>query len=108
MQGLMAPLLKTAIKAYLKGRFGDRFGSEEYDRLAEEFKVETTNEEFSALRKLDGDERRDLVRAIGERIQARVKKTGTKEDKALVKRFMTARAKTSTSAKPAKARKRNA
>ncbi len=106
MRGLMAPLLKTAIKAYLKDRFGDRFGSEDYDRLAEEFKVETTNEEFSALRKLDGDERRDLVRAIAERIQMRVKKTGTKEEKAMFKRFMNARAKTPTSAKPAKGRKR--
>lgn len=106
MKGLMAPLLKTALKAYLKDRFGDRFESDEYEVLAEEFKIETTNEEFSALRSLEGDERRDLVRSIAKRIQARVKKTGTKEDQELMKRFMKARAETSASGGPSRGRKR--
>lgn len=106
MKGLMAPLLKTAIKAYLKDRFGDRFESEEYELLAEEFKVETTNDEFASLRKLDGDERRELVRSIASRIQARVKKTGSREDQDLMKRFMRARQQTSASRKAAKGRNR--
>ena len=97
MDGLMAPLLKTAIRAYLKDRFGDRFRGEEYERLAEEFTAEATRDEFSALRKLKGDERREVIRKIAGRIQARIKKSGSKKDKDMMKQFMKARTRTTTS-----------
>ncbi len=96
MQGVMAILLKKAVRSYLKDRFEDRFDDEEYELLAEEFKRETTPEEFTALRKSDGDERREIIREISSRIQARVNKSGGKEEKDLMKRFMRARKETST------------
>ena len=97
MEGMMAMLLKGAVKKYLEHRFGDRFDRDEFEILAEEFKRETTGEEFSSLRSADSDERRDLIRTISTRIQAKVQKTGTKEEKELMKRFMKAREETSTS-----------
>ncbi|MFQ5457432.1 MAG: hypothetical protein ACE5FC_03105 [Myxococcota bacterium] len=101
MDGLMAPILRTGIKAYLKDRFGARFTGEDYDRLADEFTKETSREEFSALRKLEGDDRRALIREIADRIRARIRKSGSKQDKEMMKRFMKARAETSP-ARPAK------
>jgi len=97
MEGMMAMLLKGAVKKYLKDRFGDRFTSDEFEILAQEFKQETTSEEFSALRSADSEERRELIRIISKRIQAKIQKTGAKEDKELMKRFMKAREETSTS-----------
>jgi 2,3-bisphosphoglycerate-independent phosphoglycerate mutase len=102
MEGLLAPLLKAVVKKYLKDRLGKRFTTEEYETLAEEFKKETTNEEFSDLRRSDGEERRELVRSIARRIEARVKKTGTKEEKAYMRKFAKARRETSTTAKRTK------
>jgi hypothetical protein len=98
MEGMMAALLKTAVKKYLRDRYEDRFDGDEYELLANEFKHETTNEEFTALRKSSGDERREVIRAIALRIQARVRKEGTKEEKDLMKRFMKAREETTSSA----------
>ena len=97
MEGMLAMLLKGAVKKYLKDRFGDRFDSDEIELLAGEFKQETTSEEFSSLRSADSEERRDLIRAISKRIQAKVQKSGRKEEKELMKRFMKAREETSTS-----------
>jgi hypothetical protein len=102
MKGVMAILLKKAVRSYLENRFKDRFDDEEYELLAEEFKSETTSEEFTALRKSDGDERSNIIRGISSRIQARVSKSGSKEDKDLMKRFMKAREETSTSRPAAK------
>jgi hypothetical protein len=96
MEGLLAPLLKAAVKKYLKDRLGERFSEQEYATLAEEFKRETTNEEFSILRRSDGEERQELVRSIARRIETRVKKSGTKEAKAMMRRFAKARGETST------------
>ncbi len=101
MEGMLGMLLKGAVKKYLKDRFGDRFTRDEFEILAEEFKLETSGEEFSALRGADAEERRELIRTISMRIQANIQKTGTKEDKALMKRFMKAREETSTSRGPA-------
>ncbi len=102
MEGLLAPLLKVAVKKYLKDRLGERFSEEEYEILAEEFKKETTGKEFSILRRSDGEERRELVRSIARRIVTRVKKTGTKEEKAMMRRFTKARQETSTTASGSK------
>ncbi len=97
MDGLMAPLLRTGIRAYLKNRFGDKFRGNEYERLAEEFTAEATRDEFFALRKLKGDERREVIRKIARRIQRRIKKSGSKKDKDMLKRFMKIRAETPAS-----------
>ena len=107
MEGMMGMLLKGAVKKYLKDRFGDRFTSDEFEILAEEFKIETTSDEFSTLRSADGDERRDLIRSISKRIQARIRKTGTKEDNEMMKRFMKAREETTTRGKAAGAKKKS-
>jgi hypothetical protein len=104
MEGLLAPILKVAVKKYLKDRLGERFSAQEYEILAEEFKRETTGEEFSILRRSDGEERRGLVRSIAHRIEARVKKTGTREEKAMMRRFSKARRETSTTAGGSKRR----
>lgn len=98
MDGLMAPLLKTGIRAYLKNRFGDKFRGNECERLAEEFTAEATIDEFFTLRKLKGAERRELIRKIAGRIQVRIKKSGSKKDKEMLKRFVKMRAATSASA----------
>ena len=107
MEGMMGMLLKGAVKRYLKDRFGDRFTGDEFELLADEFKRETTGEEFSALRGADGEERRGLIRTISKRIQAHVQKTGAKEEKELMKRFMKAREETSTSGRTAAAKKKS-
>jgi len=107
MEGLMAMLLKGAVKKYLKDRFGDRFTSGEFEMLAEEFKLETSSGEFSDLRGADAEERRELIRTISMRIQANIQKTGTKEDKELMKRFMKAREETSTRRSPAAGKKKS-
>jgi len=105
MQGIMAVLLKKAVKSYLEDRLRDRFEAGEYEVLAEEFKRETTPEEFTALRKSDGDERRELIRTIASRIQTRVNRSGNKDEKDLMKRFMKARKETSTPSASTAARK---
>jgi hypothetical protein len=106
MEGMMGMLLKGAVKKYLKDRFGNRFTRDEFEVLAEEFKQETTGDEFSALRSADSEERRELIRTIAKRIQARVQKTGSKENKELMKRFMKAREETSTSGRKAAGKKK--
>ncbi len=106
MEGMMAMLLKGAVKKYLEHRFGDRFDSHEFEVLAEEFKQETTGEEFSSLRSADSDERRELIRTVSKRIQAKVQKSGTREEKELMKRFMRAREDTSTSRTTAAGKKK--
>ena len=106
MDGLMAPLLRTGIRAYLKDRFGDKFRGDEYERLAEEFTAETTSDEFLALRKLNGDERRALIRKIAGRIQARIKKSGSRKDKDMLKRIIRVRAETPASGPTRRAAKK--
>ena len=108
MQGILAPLLRTAVRKYLRDRFQDRFSSDDYERLAKEFLAETTSDEFSELRRADSEQRRDLIRTISLRIQSRFRKNGTKEEKALMRAFAKARSETSTRSGRGKGRRKAA